>query len=195
MHGLVNRAVQCFVRDTYGAESWNDVVQQAGLEFSEFEAMLHYDDAITHAIVNAVTVIWDLPRDTLLEDIGTYLVTHPNVDALRRLLRFGGDNFLEFLQSLDDLEARAKLAVDDLDLPKLELHDHGGNVFRLTCEHSLAGFAFVVLGVLRTMADDYGALALLEYTGRVGDTETILITLVEESYSDGRDFDFGGRVA
>ncbi len=61
----------------------------------------------------------------LLEDLGTYLVSHPNVQGLRRLLRFGGAGFIDFLHSLDELHDRARLAVPDLDLPQLELRDHG----------------------------------------------------------------------
>lgn len=31
MHGLINRSIQCFVQDTYGAELWADVAADAGL--------------------------------------------------------------------------------------------------------------------------------------------------------------------
>ena len=97
MHGLINRAIQCFLRDTYGDAIWAQVAQSARLDFDSFEAMLTYPPEITEAVVQAAVSVLRRPRDTLLEDMGTYLVSHPNLEALRRLLRFGGVSFVEFL--------------------------------------------------------------------------------------------------
>ncbi len=133
------------------------------------------------------------PRDDVMEDIGTYLVSHPNVEALRRLLRFGGVTFIEFLHSLDDLPDRARLAVADLNLPRIELHDHGPSRFSLICKSPVAGYGHVMMGILRAMADDYGALALLDYQGRDKRVETISISLIETEFAKGRVFDLGPR--
>ena len=94
----------------------------------------------------------DRPKEAVLEDLGTYLVSHPNVEALRRLLRFGGETFIEFLHSLDDLPGRARLAVEDLDLPDMELREHGGSSYSLTCHSFGSGFGHVMLGILRALA-------------------------------------------
>ncbi|TKZ21532.1 heme NO-binding protein [Shimia litoralis] len=193
MHGLINRAIQCFVRDSYGRQRWVEVTHLAGLEFTDFEAMLHYDDDITDAVLDATARSLGVPRDTVLEDIGTYLVSHPNVEALRRLLRFGGVSFVEFLHSLDDLPARARMAVDDLRLPELELFEHAQNTFELTCRHDRKGFGHVVMGMLRTMADDYGALVFLEHQGMYQGAEVIDITLIESAFAEGRSFELGVR--
>lgn len=195
MHGLINRAIECFVRDTYGVAQWGDICRIADLDFTGFEAMLSYDDCITTDVLDAACGVLKRPLDEVLEDIGTYLVSHPNVEGLRRLLRFGGVNFVEFLHSLDDLSDRARLAVADLDLPRLELREHGTGQFSLICQSDIKGYGSVLLGLLRTMADDYGALAMLEYQGGGQGIETISITLIESSYSDGRVFDLGARSA
>lgn len=193
MHGLINRAIQCFVRDSYGQPRWIEVTRAAGVETTDFEAMLHYDDSVTELLINASAEVIGAPRETVLEDIGTYLVTHPNVEALRRLLRFGGVDFVEFLHSLDELPERARLAVDDLTLPSLELRQHSGESFSLTCRHEQLGFGHVMIGLLRTMADDYGALVFMEHRGAQKDAEVIDITLVETAFARGRKFDLGAR--
>ncbi|MEP2030986.1 MAG: heme NO-binding domain-containing protein [Paracoccaceae bacterium] len=195
MHGLINRAIECFVRDTYGEDRWGDVTRLAGLSFTGFEAMLRYDDYITENVLNATSEVLDRPQNEVLEDIGTYLVSHPNVEGLRRLLRFGGVNFVEFLHSLDDLSDRVRLAVSDLDLPRVELREHSLNHFSLICQSEIKGYGFVLLGLLRAMADDYGALAILEYQGGGQGVENISIMLIESSYSDGRLFELGARSA
>lgn len=194
MHGLINRSIQAFTCHTYGHARWLAVTEAAGLDFSEFEAMLIYDEDLSRRVLAALSV--ELERDVtdVLEDLGTFLVSNPNVESLRRLLRFGGVNYTEFLHSLDDLPDRARLAVSDLNLPALELCEHSAGHFSLTCQAGLQGFGSVILGVLRSMADDYGALVVLAHYGGSNGTEVIDITLIESAWTEGRSFDLGARI-
>lgn len=193
MHGLINRTIQCFVRDTRGPALWSEIAEVAELGFDDFEAMLSYDPALTRRLLGAAAVRLELPQDALLEDIGTYLVSHANTEAVRRLLRFGGVDFVEFLHSLDDLPDRARLAVEDLVLPRLELSEHSPERFSLTVQTKVQGFGAVLMGVLRAMADDYGALVFLEYVQDTPERERIDIQLIEAAYAEGRGFDLGAR--
>jgi hypothetical protein len=201
MHGLMNRAIQCFVMDMHGGDVWQAVARGAGLDGSGFEAMLSHDPAVTRRVLQGTAQILARPEAEVLEDIGTYIVSHPNVGALRRLLRFGGDSFVDFLHSLDDLRDRARLAVSDLDLPELEVHDHAADRFSLHCltappfrqDGTMVDFGHVMMGVLRGMADDYGALVVLDHGGAQAGREVIEITLVERAFSTGRSFDLGQR--
>jgi len=197
MHGLINRSIQCFLRDTYGPDIWALVATEARLGFDSFEAMLSYDTALTEAVIVAATRVLDRPRDTVLEDFGTYLVSHPNLEPLRRLLRFGGMTFEEFLHSLEDLPERGRLAVPDLDLPMLVLAERGGEEFTLTCSFPLAGVGHVMTGLLRAMADDYGALVLIDTCGPEGGpqdaAEVVSVHLLERGFAKGRRFDLADR--
>jgi hypothetical protein len=188
MHGLINRSIQSFLRDTYGAQLWQNVALDARLGFDNFEAMLSYDDALTEAVLTAAASRLARPRDTLLEDMGTYLVSHPHLEPLRRLLRFGGVTFVDFLHSLDDLPSRGRLAVPDLELPQLELVARSDHHFTLYCRGAGKGYGHVMVGVLRAMADDYGALVLLDYDGSDLAVETVTINLLEHRFAEGRRF-------
>jgi nucleoid DNA-binding protein len=188
MHGLINRSIQCFVQDTYGAELWADVAADAGLRAEGFEALLIYDDALTEAVLTSVSRHLKKSREVVLEDLGTFLVSHANLEPLRRLLRFGGENFMEFLHSLDDLADRARLAVPDLDLPDMEIVDEGPSTFRLLCRWHFAGSGHVMLGILRAMADDYGALVLLEYLGEAAGRAQVQVELLDCRFAEGRSF-------
>lgn len=193
MHGLINRALQTFVCQTYGDDRWRDVAQTAELGFTEFESMLMYDDDLTVRVLAALCDGLGRPQAEVLEDLGTYLVSNPHVEALRRLLRFGGVTYVEFLHSLDDLPDRARLAVGDLHLPRMELREYAAGQFLLSCGPGLPGFGWVMMGVLRTMADDYGALVLLEHDGMRDQAEVITITLIETAFAEGRSFELGAR--
>lgn len=188
MHGLVNRSIQCFLRDTYGAEAWADIVVASKTGIDNFEALLIYDDADTAAMLDAASAYLNSPKDMILEDVGTYLVSSQNVQSLRRLLRFGGETFVDFLHSLDELYDRVRLAVAELSFPMLELRDHSTMIYTLLVSHSYPGFGHVLVGVLRAMADDYGALVLLEHKGRQDTVETISIELLEMSFAEGNEF-------
>lgn len=195
MHGLINRAVQCFLRDTFGNDRWRTIAVEAGLSPEGFETMLSYDDRLTDAMLAAATRQLERPTEQILEDMGTYLVSHPNCEALRRLLRFGGVGFVDFLFSLDDLPGRARLALPDLDLPFLELteKDSAGGHYRLRCQAPHPGFGYVMLGVLRAMADDYGALVLLEPRDSTAHEATIDIHLLDQCHTSGRTFHLAER--
>lgn len=195
MHGLVNRAIQDFLVDSYGPAQWAATVLRAELDFDDFEPMLVYDDALTPRVLSAACDVLDRHYEDLLEDLGTYLVSHPNTEALRRLLRFGGVTFVDFLHSLDDLPDRGRLAVPDLDLPRIELRDHSIDRFSLVCECPLPGFGHLLMGALRAMADDYGTLAYLEHDGGENGIETVSITLLETDFARGREFRLGGAVS
>lgn len=194
MHGLINKAVEGFVTDTYGDLVWKNVVALAELDEPHFEAMMLYDRAVTPRVVACAAQIIGADREDFLQSLGTYLVSHPSGQGIRRLLRFGGVNFVDFLYSLDDLRDRARLAVSELDLPKLELREHTSSQFSVTVRSEFDGFGHVLVGLLTAMADDYGALIMMEHGGRQGDVETVSIALLEAAFSDGNGFELGAIV-
>lgn len=193
MHGLINRALQSFVSATYGRPCWQRVTEAAGLGFTEFEAMLVYEDAVSARVLTALSDDLNRPQAEILEDLGTYLVSHPNTEGLRRLLRFGGVTYVEFLHSLDDLADRVRLAVSDLALPALELRELSAGEYQLHCFPGLPGYSSVMVGVLRAIADDYGALVMLSHDGVECEVEVISVMLVESAFAEGRHFDLGAR--
>lgn len=199
MHGLINRSIQCFTRDIYGPQVWNNVIARSDFESDNFETMLSYTDESTFDLLDNLSLELRRDREEVLEDLGTYLVSHQNVEALRRLLRFGGETFEEFLHSLDDLHDRARLAVSDLELPHLELREHSPGMYSLNCRSNLQAFGpnfgHVMVGLLRAMADDYGALVLLEHQGGQHGLETISINLLESSFAEGRAFTLADKVS
>ena len=189
MHGLINRAIENFLRDRHGPDVWQRVVRRANLHFDSFEPLLTYDPGLTEAVLREACGELGLPRDTVLEDMGTALVSHRDREGLRRLLRFGGVTFRDFLHSLEELPDRARLALPDLCLPDLRLEEGGAGRFTLMATPLFAGAGYVLIGLLRAMADDYGALVLLDVASSSEDRDVISIHLLDESHAEGRRFD------
>ena len=195
MHGLIYRSFQNYMTGSYGRDAWLQFAVWADVSPPDFQAKLSYDDAMASAVLDAMGDVLRRERGDLMEDIGAYLVSHPNTEAVRRLLRFGGMNFEDFLHSLDDLPDRTRMAVSDMELPAIELHEHSAGCFSLICETPLEGFGHLMMGILRVMADDYGALALLELERGSAGRDTVRIQLIETDYSHGRTFDLGARAS
>lgn len=189
MHGLINRSIEAFIEDTYGDETWRQIAADVGLSGAGFEAMLNYDDALTEAVIEAACRRIGVGRETLLEDFGATIVSCARSDALRRLLRFGGESFVDFLHSLDDLPERARLAVPDLEVPTLELREYTPTHFALRAWYQLKDVGWFLIGLLRAMGDDYGALVILQHGGVRDGAEWIDIHLAAADFAQGRSFD------
>ncbi|WP_372841756.1 heme NO-binding domain-containing protein [Phaeovulum sp.] len=195
MLGLINRSIQRFLGDTYGTPLWQQVAEAASAPADGFEALLPYDDALTFALLDTAADRLGKPRDALLEDLGAFLVT---LEPLRRLLRFGGVDYDDFLMSLDELPARARMALPEIDIPHLALAVAGAGQLTLTVQGRVPGWGLVMSGLLRAMADDYGALALIDLAPTdATDTacDRIMVELLDTSHAHGRQFELAQPVA
>lgn len=188
MLGLVNKAIENFTLDSYGDQLWQEVVQQNS-EFEPcFELMLKYPDRLTFDLCAALAAALNRPQLDVLEDLGTYLVSHKNGQTLRRLLRFGGQKYEEFLISLDELNERSEIALSGLALPALRIERHSGALYHLVVGQGWPGFEAVMIGILRALADDYGALVWIEPIEPLRAMCRIEIKMLDASFSAGRQF-------
>lgn len=189
MFGLINHALEGFLRETHGDNRWQAIVAATGCGLDRFEPLLPYPADLTEALIAAASDHLGRPRDMLLEDLGIWLVAPRSGGRLRRLLRFGGVGYVDFLASLEELPNRARLALQDIRLPVIRLTERGGGTFRLRLEEPFAGALHVAVGLLRAMADDYGALVMIEVVrGGIG------IHLLDASHAKGRRFALAATV-
>ncbi|MEE9429167.1 MAG: heme NO-binding domain-containing protein [Paracoccaceae bacterium] len=193
MHGLINWSIQRFVCETYGQSDWDQIARDARIDSAGFEALMTYEDHITFDVIAAASKHLEKPQDTFLVDLGIFLCSHPNLEAVRRLLRFGGETFSDFLCSMDDLADRVHLALPNLEIPTIDLRlTTPGNV-TMRCSSDHTGFGHVMVGILQAMADDYGMLALIEHMGRNQRIDTISIQMLSASFADGRNFNLSAN--
>ncbi|MEM1430675.1 MAG: heme NO-binding domain-containing protein [Pseudomonadota bacterium] len=188
MNGLINRSVQCFVRDTYGEETWRVITRALGVGADGYEMLLDYPDDETDQLVAIAAAELGKDQQTFLEDLGTYLVSHETTRPIRRLLRFCGETFAELLHALHDLPSRAQLAMPGLVIPELEVREDQPGQFRIFVLADRQGWGDVLIGLLRAMADDYGALVLMERGAGSGAIAVIEVKLLDGRFAEGRDF-------
>lgn len=188
MQGLVCRSIERFLTNSRGPAIWSRVAARAGLDGATVEAFLPVASDLSDRLLKAAAAELRLPVPAVLEDMGTHLVTHPACEGIRRLLRFGGADYADFLHSLQDLPARAALALPELALPAIGVEERQTGRFSISIAAGLPGFGHLAAGMLRAMADDYGALALLRLkAGRAGACR-IALELADADHAAPRSF-------
>lgn len=188
MHGVIIRSFEGFLRQTYGEALWGALMTELDAGIERFEPMFHYADGLAERLVAIASRRLGKSSEALFEDYGTFLVAHPASERVRRLLRFGGADYEDFLGSLEELAGRARLAVPDLDLPALELAEIGVGDYRLRVASPIPGAAAVYRGLLRALADDYGALVMVDAADGDGDAEVVTIRMLAADFAEGRGF-------
>lgn len=181
MHGLMNRAIEGFVRQGYGAPCWRAAAGRIGLEEDGFQPFRRYPFAVTRQLTAAVGAILDKPEAEVIEDVGAWLA---RVESVRRLLRFSGSDFSDFVLSLEELPGRIRMVLPDLEAPEIAVAVHGPQAYRITLAGDDWLWRALIAGMLRAMSDDYGALALI-----VDEDGAILVDVSDASFGNGRGFD------
>lgn len=189
MYGLFLRALQGYYVATFGEEAWVRMLLQAGLPIDGFEPLVAYDATRFRAVTGAAAQALGRPAEVILEDLGTFIVTNPAYTAPRRLLRFCGRSFPEFLLSLEELPDRARLALPDMDVPPIRLTHRGPGAYALHWEAEIPDLIHILLGMLRAMADDYGALVFIEGETAPDGRQALSIRLAATRFASGRRFD------
>lgn len=185
MDALLLRSLQGYVLDTFGQPVWLAICRRASLKIDTFEPVLRYDPGMADGVAENAAHELGRSVDSIWEDMGTYLVTNPGHEGARRLLRFGGPSFVDFLHSLEEAPGRARLAMPGLDLPEVTLTEIAPNRFSVACVSRIKGVQHVLAGMLTAMADDYGALCLIEPKG----SDRISVQVLDHAHARGRRFD------
>lgn len=173
MYGLVDRAVEEYLRSAYG-----DGLARLPLELRGRAAA---EDGLSrgYAALCAAASLLGKPSSEMLEDLGAWLA---RVEPLRRILRFSGRDFRDFLLSLEELPGRAELVAPTLHIPRLRASAEGQSVAIQLLEPDIR-WQHALAGLIRGMADDYGALCL------IGSEEALIrVDIWEEQFAEGRGF-------
>lgn len=183
MHGLINKSIEGFLRDSYGEPLWREVAGAAGVDPRGFHSLGRMPDEVSRTLIAGAAALLDKPSPELLEDLGAWLA---GLEPFRRLLRFSGRDFAEFLHRLDELPGRAHMVVPDLGIPPLALTREGDGWLVITLPPGAETWASMMAGLIRAMADDYGALGVI-----LADGLRVRVQVPDGAFAAGRDFRLG----
>lgn len=184
MHRLIRRSIEAFLRDTYGDAFWKNVNESAGFDSHRLGVGQPYTDTRSHALLNGAARRLGKPEPELLEDLGAWLA---RVEPIRRLLRFSGRDFREFLYNLVELPDHAHMVIPELNVPVMEVATDEADGLRVVLPPGRAEWVSAMAGVIRAMADDYGALGLIWV-----EDNAVRVQIMDGSFTEARDFRLGG---
>lgn len=179
MQGLIHYSVETFIRQRRGEAAWRDVAARAGLDALGFDAFRHYPPQMLDALIAAGCAEFGLDRAEFLDDLGQWLA---GIEELRRILRFSGSCYADFVFALEHLHLRGEMVLPGLDLPRITVVQEPEGCFVLDMTER-GEWAAVICGMARAMADDYGVLACVETKGG-----RIRIEVPDTRFGPGRDF-------
>lgn len=163
MHGLINRSFELFLRDCYGEDMWERVARQAKVDPRGFFLLQKSSDKVTDTLILEAATALRKEKGELIEDHGGWLTQR---EPIRRLLRFSGRDFSEFVVSLGEFPRRAQMVIPSLKVPRIAVAMPTEQSYEVTVDGSVDIWPMLLAGVLRGMADDYGALAVITVDGR-----------------------------
>jgi len=156
MYGLVNQAVQDFVTQHHGADTWKTVREKAGVRDPEFLPLQQYPDELTFAMVGAACEATGRDAATLVEEIGVFWVTFTAQHGYGPLLDQLGTTFPEALAALDAMHVRMALMMPNLKPPSFRVRDVKPRGLTLDYISHRAGLAPMVIGLVKGLGHKYG---------------------------------------
>jgi hypothetical protein len=156
MYGMINQAVRKLVVDNHGEATWKKICDQAGLIETDFSSMQKYPDEVTYKLVGAASKVLGAPPEQVLEAFGEYWTDYAKQTSFARLLQFGGRSMEEFVNNLDQMHAKIKFSLPDLEPPMFRATDITKEGFRLHYFSKRPGLAPVVIGMMKGIAKIYG---------------------------------------
>ena len=73
MHGIIHLELKKFVLATQGADTWNSLVESAGLTGKRYPAKRAYEDSELLALVSSASEALSTPVDDILESFGEFI--------------------------------------------------------------------------------------------------------------------------
>jgi len=176
MNRLIDHTLRAFLSSTYG----DGLVRFVSVETDvlKMDAEMSVVQFAT-AGLNRAAAHLSKPASEMFEDLGAWIT---RLEPIRRLLRFSGRDFQDFLLRLEELPGRAVLELPALRVPPLlvEAEDHSVWLIMADPEPSWQHF---LMGMIRSMADDYGALCVLSVEG-----SGIRVDICDNQFAEGRRF-------
>lgn len=168
MYGMVNDAVRTFIVENHGEDVWLRICEDAGVTTREFEQLLTYNDDITYRLVGSISKHLGMDAADVLKHFGQYWPEYARDTSVGKMIRFGGDSFIETLQSLDEMHERVKIAMPEIRPPSFELETVGEDSYRLHYYSDRDGLGPMVIGLLYGLAAQKQTSIEVEHTQQKG---------------------------
>lgn len=176
MNRLIDHALRAFLARTYGPDLARFVADETDVLRALPE--LPVVEFATAGLSRAANYV-SKPTSEMFEDLGAWMT---RIEPIRRLLRFSGRDFHDFLLRLEELPGRSHLVLPRLGVPALTIKAEDRSVWLIMADPAPA-WQHLLMGIVRSMADDYGALCVISV-----EAAGIRVDVCDDQFAEGRRF-------
>lgn len=171
MLGLINRGLRAFVIKFHGRSHWQELVATQPEVPSDFEVLMDYPLSMTELLISEISELRGTSQRDVMEDLGTFALTSFWDARLRDLLLSCGRDFDQFMQNLTDLLIGFSRVEQSCDIERIEVIEKIESHYEVRFRGSTGMASYLVLGLFRALADQYGALVTCSHRNVLSDGE------------------------
>ncbi len=169
MKGVIYNAVEDAVTKLYSADTWDDLLDEAGLS-GEYTSLGNYDDGQLTALVGAACKATGHQPDELVKVVGEHAFPYL-FERHPELVSATGTH--AFLRAVNDIIHPEVLKLyPDSNPPEFEFEDRPDGALRLTYR-SARRLGTLAEGLIRGAAKQFGEEVDVEVVSGAGDEETV----------------------
>lgn len=164
MYGLVNKALENFVAEQFGRETWERVVEKSGIDSDLFISLKCYPDEWTYKLVGAASEILGVPSDQILAAFGEHWIRFTHEEGYGDLIKASGRSLPEFIRRLDDMHAHIALTFKGAKMPSFRCTEIGPHDLEVDYYSEHPGLGPMVIGLLKGLGALFGNKVEVHYT-------------------------------
>lgn len=179
MYGMVNKAIEDLVRQSFGDDAWDRIKEQAGIDVDIFISNEGYPDDLTYKLVGAASAVTGMPADKILFAFGEHWLLKIARQEYGGLLEAGGRTLRDFLINLPNFHARIMLIFPKLQPPRFRVEETGERELELhylTHRDGLGAFVVGIVSGLGKMFESPVEITQLAFRSRGDDHDVFHLT-------------------
>ncbi|MGH9565464.1 MAG: heme NO-binding domain-containing protein [Candidatus Angelobacter sp.] len=130
MHGLIFTELKKYVEAKYNGDTWQTLLEQAGLNHQLYLASAVYPDGDALALIGTASQVTGISAALLLEDFGQFIL--PNLIQQYRFLVKPSWGLLDFLENTEETIHKIMRFHKGVAPPRLRTHRLGENKLIIT---------------------------------------------------------------
>ena len=156
MYGLLLESVQFFLTEKYGAETWQNIQQKAGLDHCNFVTHKIYDDEFMHRLAEAaektIALSHGMSKQDFMQFFGVCFVKFFSHYGYDKIVKVSGRHLRDFLVGIDNLHEHIRFGYPKLQSPTFYCSEETSYGLTLHYVSKRKGFTRYVIGQVEEIA-------------------------------------------
>ncbi len=152
MYGIINKAIEKHVIETYGVMIWQKVSQTIGIHKKVLFCDNTYHEELCYSIAQTTSLITHQEVSQVIQRFGHYFITKTSREEMGILLMDGGSSFKQLLLNIPKLEQKLALVYPRIHFNKLEISSINSQQYKISYYQDRKEAVSLLTGILNGMA-------------------------------------------